>query len=1303
MPKIKRFVRGRSGPCARTWAAAVLVALAWPAGSPSQGGPPNLRPFQPPGWPDAIVVSNRQGDNAGGRLLQASDRLYVDFAVINSGGSPVASPFRIDLYLDGRRIRTFDVPAPLDPQAYRFREDYPIGRWGVGTHTLRIVADAGGSVAESDESDNEYTRTIIVGGGCVPMTATVSPQGGGILVANREPNCGGATVSSLPARHEDASGELALGGEPVIEARRARAFEALRAGTRSEERVRVIVGLRAPDGFAASVGSLEEAQTRSPLIARAQQALSVRMNGHDISGVRRFRFIPYVAMEVDRAGLEALAGDPEVVTIEEDLALKPQLAGSTSLIGAPWAWSRGFAGSGQAIAILDTGVDKQHPFLSGSVVSEACYSGAGDTERSFCPGGARESTAPGSGTPCPIADCGHGTLVAGIAAGRGADVSGVARESDLIAIQVFSRCSAGSEDCTVSTSSDWIAGLERVLELSADLDIAAVNMSFGGLLYREDCDDDFPAAKAAMDNLRAEGIAPVVASANDSASTSIAFPSCISSAVSVGATDGIGDGTAREGVADFSNSSSQLDLLAPGQGVRTSVPGGGFEKESGTSLAAPHVAGAWAVLKSKAPNATVPELLSLLGRTGIPITDSRNGLVRPRIQLDAALNAAIPPVSYSFGTRLTLTATPNPGYRFSLWRGCENSSENRCVVEMDEARRVTAVFEPMGASADLVMTSLTAPGMVRIGEEVALAATIANRGTAGAGAFRVGFYLSEDPAVTVDDLWFAACTYEEGLAAGESVACRQPFPLPHRVEPGRYTLGAIADDLDRVAERSETNNALLAASGPIEVRASRLSTRSFVPVIISAAGRKGSFFTSELILTNRGAGEARLDYTYTAHAGGGGGRASDTLAPGQQKIKRDAYSYLRRLGVPVRGSGNRIGTLAVQPAAEGVGVLVRTTTPVPEGRAGLAYPGVRGRGFDETLYLCGLRQNERDRSNVAVQHMGTAQDGPVTLRVRVRSGTVDSAIFERVTLEPGGFHQFSGLLSKYQYSQGYLEVDRVEGTAPFYAYGVINDNGNSDGSFVFPVTAGPPAGAARQTLPVIVETGEFTSELSVTNFSGQAKTIEFSFVADGLTIPDRTARFTLTLEGGRQRIIPDVIHTEMRRKGVEGVGSARGRLAGALFARAEGGDMSGIVIGARTNTSDGRGGQYGVYYNAVPDGSAFTDSAWVDALQQNEENRSNLALVNTGEVDDTDSIFSLDIYDGDTGLLARTITTQPLPALRWRQVNAILADHAPGTRQGYIRVRRVSGNNPFLAYGVVNDGGAPGQRSGDGAYVPARE
>ncbi|MXZ35839.1 MAG: S8 family serine peptidase, partial [Acidobacteria bacterium] len=1040
------FMRGKAHLRIVAWVVAVLLALVCSGSYPAQNDSPNLRPFKPRGWSDVIVVSNRQGDNLNSGRLAPSDVLFVDFAVINSGGSPVTRPFRINLLVDGRLWKSFDVPAPLDPQIFRFREDYPIGRLGVGTHAIRIVADAENQVAESDEDDNEYTRSIVVAGDCFPLTTRVSPRGAGTLTPSREPNCGEATVSvsRLTVLEESRDRGLDIAGEPLVAAQRARAFDVLRAKVRSEDRLRVIVGVRTEGRSSVSAaGSLGEAKSRSPLIARAQLSLLSRMNNPDASSIRRFKFIPYVAMEVDEAALESLAADPEVVSIEEDLAVKPLLANSTSLIGAPHAWDQGFAGSGQTIAILDTGVDKDHPFLSGKVVSEACYSGSG-RGTSLCPEGVDESILPGSGAPCSssLSDCYHGTAMAGVAAGRGTAFSGVARDARIIAVQVFSRC---GEDCVESSSSDWLAGLERVLELSADFNIAAVDMRVGAGLLPEDCDGDFLAVKAAMDNLRAVGIAPMAASGNSDSDSGIHFPACISSVVSVGSTDGIGDGRIREEVSDFSNSSPSLDLLAPGRGIHTSVPGGDFASFDGTSLAVPHVSGAWAVLKSKAPNATVPQLLSMLSRTGIPITDSRNGIVKPRIQVDSALDAVIPELSYSTGTHLTLTARPESGFRFTLWRGCDDASGNRCVVEIDSIKNVSAIFEPLGPAPDLLTTSLAAPATAAAGSEVSITAQVHNQGSVDAGPFRLGFYLSTDPVITPEDTWFAACTYDSGLTAGGSETCSRDFPIPFRVSPGRYYVGGVVDDLDRVAEKSETNNAQSADSGPIEVLAPRISRRWFVPVILNAAGRRGSFFTSELTLTNRGTQEARLDYTYTAHAGGGSGRALDTLQPGRQKIAHNAFDYLRRLGVPVRGSGNRIGTLAVEAvAADTVGVLVRTTTPVPEGRAGLAYPGVGGRESDETLYLCGLRQNERDRSNVAVQHMGTAEDGSVTLRAWVRSGVNDSAFGERVTLEPGGFHQFNQLLSRYNYPQGYFKVDRVEVAAPFYAYGVISDNGNSE-------------------------------------------------------------------------------------------------------------------------------------------------------------------------------------------------------------------------------------------------------------------
>ena len=381
---------------------------------------------------------------------------------------------------------------------------------------------------------------------------------------------------------------------------------------------------------------------------------------------------------------------------------------------------------------------------------------------------------------------------------------------------------------------------------------------------------------------------------------------------------------------------------------------------------------------------------------------------------------------------------------------------------------------------------------------------------------------------------------------------------------------------------------------------------------------------------------------------------------------------------------------------------MRTTTRVADGRAGLAYPAVAvADGFEEAVYLCGLRQNRQDRSNVAFQNMGIS--GNITLRTTVYSGdpaAPGSHVMRDLTLAPGGFHQYSGLLATAGFSQGYVKVERVRGTAPFYAYGVINDQANSDGSFVFPVTQSSLAGVRGQTLPVVIEHPNFSTELILTNFSNSIKSFDVHFVADAIGTPDKTA----TVKGdlippGGQAIIPDAVQM-LRESGAEGIGPRGRTIAGAAFFTAPVGDLSGMVIGARTG-SPGGGGQYSVFYNAVPYGAAFDQTAWIDALQQNRENRSNLALVNTGESDDSPSVFQLDIYDGANGLLANTVTGLRVAARGWRQINGILDKYAPGTTQGYVRISKISGNNPFLAYGVINDGGAPGQRSGDGAYLPA--
>ena len=160
-----------------------------------------------------------------------------------------------------------------------------------------------------------------------------------------------------------------------------------------------------------------------------------------------------------------------------------------------------------------------------------------------------------------------------------------------------------------------------------------------------------------------------------------------------------------------------------------------------------------------------------------------------------------------------------------------------------------------------------------------------------------------------------------------------------------------------------------------EVSISPYALTTFVPVVLDSMGKNNSHFTSELALTNWGSDAAMLNFTYTAEAGGGSGAATDMLGPRQQMIASNAIEYLRGLEVPIPETGNRVGTLRVDVSGSSdVSLVVRTTTPtaVPEGSAGLAYLGIpEDMGFHkEVVYLCGLRDNPGDRSNVASRTWG---------------------------------------------------------------------------------------------------------------------------------------------------------------------------------------------------------------------------------------------------------------------------------------------------------------------------------------------
>ncbi len=465
------------------------------------------------------------------------------------------------------------------------------------------------------------------------------------------------------------------------------ALQTLISKAESNGTVRVIIGLDVaftPEGDLAGV---QAAQSQQLAISTAQNQVWQQIAGYNSELESRFKYIPAMALSVDAAALDKLSSLPQVTYIQEDKLSAPSLASSVPVIGADNAWAAGYTGSGQTIAILDTGVDKTHSFFQGGkVVSEACFSTiyAPYGSTTVCPSGAEFQIGPGAGIDCTakvsgaaVSDCAHGTHVAGIAAGNngGANI-GVAKDAQIIAIQVFSYFTGGiiCDSCARTYNSDQIEGLERVYDLRNDYNIAAVNMSLGSSTqYTSACDDVEATRKAAIDNLRSVGIPTIIATGNGDSTYGIGYrdsmsaPACISSAISVGSTEDDDD------VSTFSNIASFMDLLAPGTSITSSVPGESLGTWNGTSMATPHVAGAWAVIKSFVPNATIDEVLAALKSTGTLIDDNRPAMVIPprpagsvqdipRINVDLAINSFNdPPVAVNDGvpTPLNTAVTVN--------------------------------------------------------------------------------------------------------------------------------------------------------------------------------------------------------------------------------------------------------------------------------------------------------------------------------------------------------------------------------------------------------------------------------------------------------------------------------------------------------------------------------------------------------------------------------------------------------------------------------------------------------------------
>lgn len=331
--------------------------------------------------------------------------------------------------------------------------------------------------------------------------------------------------------------------------------------------------------------------------------------------------------EIDATRLETLRRDPNVLAVTVDAGGQGGLAESIPHIGADVLHVQGVDGRGTTIAVLDTGIDTDHPDFAGRIVAEQCF--CNNFSTGCCPGGAKELSGPGAAED----DHGHGTHVTSIAAGGGAVASaGVAPAASIVAVKVMDRDNKFSNFKQLHDALQWIA------DHRPDVDV--INMSLGSSALFEPAQCGGAAISLGMQpvvaRLRQRGVLIAACTGNNGNTSSMWLPACMDEVIGVGATL-----RASDVITGYTNSSASMDIVAPGSNITASRKDGGTVPMQGTSMATPHVAGTILLIRQVSGDGLSADFLQeLLRRTGRPLLDARNQLIFPRLDALAAVSAA---------------------------------------------------------------------------------------------------------------------------------------------------------------------------------------------------------------------------------------------------------------------------------------------------------------------------------------------------------------------------------------------------------------------------------------------------------------------------------------------------------------------------------------------------------------------------------------------------------------------------------------------------------------------------------------
>ena len=698
----------------------------------------------------------------------------------------------------------------------------------------------------------------------------------------------------------------------------------------------------------ALVAALKDRAERGQVALRAELAQQHSLGA--VQSMRPFWIFNGFALTAREPLIRRLAARDDVLEVRADAEIPPPPRpasaepGTTdaewniTLIRAPeiWAHDPPYDGTGTVVGSFDTGVDVSHPDLFPRYRGNDAISWFDPySEHSF-----------------PFDFHGHGTHTTGTAVGGDAGGShiGVAPGAQWIAAKAWADNGAG-------TTSAFHQIFQWFLAPGGDAENAPDVVINSWALAASGCITEFlPDVQA----WRAAGIFPAFAAGNSGpASGSVRSPGAYPESFAVGATSMFDE------VASFSSRGpspcggiTKPDISAPGDGVRSSVPGG-YGSLSGTSMATPHLAGAVAVLRSINPALTIDDLADILklgaADVAAPGTDNTSGAGRldvfvsaeiairsadtPLVKVVAtqpiATEAATAPGTLTFSrtgntdaalvVKFDVSGTATPGSDYvplpgSLAIPAGAASTTLAVTPIDDAlqelnetvsvtilpdpayivsgtRVATVIIVSDELFPDLIASALSAPATAGTGQSITLTETTKNQGGGPAGASTTRYFLSSNVALDAGDVELAARAVA-GLAAGAGSTGSVVATIPAGTPAGTWYLLAMADANGTVTEGNESNNT---TSRSIQIGA------DLTVSVLSAPATAG-------------AGQSILVADTTANLGGGTAQTSQT------RYFLSANTSIDAADIPL-GSRN---VAALPPGAIDTG---SATVVVPEGTA----------------------------------------------------------------------------------------------------------------------------------------------------------------------------------------------------------------------------------------------------------------------------------------------------------------------------------------------------------------------------------